>query len=137
MIRVDYDSVEAAKAAARARGVPSWVASDIERLYGCAWMNCDERFATSEAAQAHIAEHDARIGYVPYWQRVPPAAPDDEDFENLPILDLDKFEAECCEECDDNDKREARVFDDAGIAYFAHSKDGDCTCKWPPTSHGV
>ena len=94
---VDGNPTDAAKAAARAHGVPLWLlhndtsASDetearvptwvaarpAEKLFGCVWLSCKERFDTAEEADAHVAEHDKRLGYKPYVY--------------------------CCEECSAND----------------------------------
>jgi hypothetical protein len=118
---VDYNEEDAAKAAARAHGVPLWLlhndtsASDetearvptwvaarpAEKLFGCVWLSCKERFDTAEEAEAHVAEHDKRLGYKPYVY--------------------------CCEECDYNDAREATGLTDAEIDDTRPSTNGGCS----------
>jgi hypothetical protein len=81
MNNVDYNVEDAAKAAARAHGVPAWVATE-PLIYECAWLSCGEKFATAEACNAHIAEHDKSVGYQSMFTH-------------------------CCYECDFNDELEA------------------------------
>ena len=79
----DGNPTDAAKAAARAHNVPTRVVElPIDKLFGCVWLSCSERFDTAGEAEAHVAEHDKRLGYKPY--------------------------AYCCDECSHNDALEAQ-----------------------------